>query len=73
MNVFTKSYTVIKSIPGDVNGDGVLDYYDVTKLYSCYRRQTVIDNELVKDINGDNTFNYLDIAKLYAMLREQTA
>ena len=71
--VLTQSYTVIKSIPGDVNGDGVLDYYDITKLYSCYRRQTVIDNELVKDINGDNTFNYLDIAKLYAMLREQTA
>lgn len=70
-NIFSRAYTVIHSIPGDVNGDGVLNYYDVTKLYSCYRRLTEIDNELVKDINGDGAFNYLDVAKLYNMLRNQ--
>ena len=73
INYFTQSYTVIAFILGDVNGDGVLDYYDVTKLYSCYRRQTEIDNALVKDITGDGIFNYLDIAKLSAMLRNQNS
>ena len=61
--------TVVDYVPGDVNGDGVFDYYDVTKLYACFCGKTTIANESIKDINGDGTFDYFDVAKLYAVYR----
>ena len=61
--------TVVDYVPGDVNGDGAFDYYDVTKLYACFCGKTTIDNESIKDINGDGTFDYFDVAKLYAVYR----
>lgn len=56
-------------VPGDINGDGVFDYYDVTKLYSCYRGKATISNEALLDVNKDGVFDYYDVTKLYSCYR----
>ena len=61
--------TVVDYIPGDINDDGVFDYYDVTKLYAYFCGKTTIDNTSILDVNGDGTFDYFDVSKLYAVYR----
>ncbi len=61
--------TVVDYIPGDINDDGVFDYYDVTKLYAYFCGKTTTDNTSILDVNGDGTFDYFDVAKLYAVYR----
>ena len=64
-------YTVIAFVEGDVNTDGVMDYLDVTKLYSVYQSSAAVTNARIADVNGDGVFDYLDIAKLYVLVRRQ--
>lgn len=64
-------YTVIAFVEGDVNTDGVMDYLDVTKLYSVYQSSAAVTNTRIADVNGDGVFDYLDIAKLYVLVRRQ--
>ncbi len=54
--------------PGDINGDGVFDYMDVTELYACYVGKVTVDADLC-DYNGDGAFDYYDVARLYADYR----
>jgi len=56
-------------VPGDVNGDGVFDYYDVARLYAFHRGKAVPEAGNVTDVNGDGVFDYYDVAKLYAVHR----
>ena len=51
-------------IHGDVNGDGRIDYYDVTALYAAYVSDS-FDLDTM-DINKDGIVDYYDIARLYA-------
>ena len=60
---------IIKCIPGDVNGDDVFNYFDVSKLYAYYRGLADVSEWADVDINGDGTFNYFDVSKLYAIYR----
>ena len=55
------------TIPGDISGDGVLDYFDVTALYAAYQSGEV-DTE-VMDVNHDGIVDYYDVSKLYAAFR----
>ena len=55
------------TIPGDISGDGVLDYFDVTALYAAYQSGEV-DTE-VMDVNHDGVVDYYDVSKLYAAFR----
>ena len=64
-------YTVIAFVEGDVNADGVMDYYDMTRLYSMLRESAAVTNARIADVNGDGVFDYLDITKLYALVRQQ--
>ena len=56
-------------VPGDVNGDGVFDYYDVARLYAFHRGKAVPEADTVTDVNGDGVFDYYDVSKLYAVHR----
>lgn len=55
------------TVPGDISGDGVLDYFDVTALYAAYQSGEV-DTE-VMDVNHDGIVDYYDVSKLYAAFR----
>ena len=55
------------TIPGDISGDGVLDYFDVTALYAAYQSGEV-DTD-VMDVNHDGVVDYYDVSKLYAAFR----
>ena len=57
-----------EAVPGDINGDGVFDYADITKLYACYTGKAVADADLC-DYNGDGAFDYYDVTRLYADYR----
>lgn len=60
---------ITDQVPGDINGDGTFDYYDVSKLYAYYRNKTTLSESIDKDINGDGNFDYYDVSKLYAIYR----
>lgn len=64
-------YIVIAFVEGDVNADGIMDYYDMTRLYSILRESAAVTNAKIADVNGDGVFDYLDITKLYALVRQQ--
>ncbi len=55
------------TVPGDISGDGVLDYFDVTALYAAYQSGEV--NTDVMDVNHDGVVDYYDVSKLYAAFR----
>ena len=55
------------TVPGDLDGNGVLDYFDVSALYAAYLSEEV-DAEIM-DINGDGVVDYFDVARLYAAFR----
>jgi len=63
------SIEITDKIPGDINGDEVFDYYDVSKLFAFYRNKTTLDESIDTDINGDGTFDYYDVSKLFAIYR----
>ena len=54
----------------DFNGDGTFDYYDITKLYSCFRGKTTLPEDTYTDFDGDGTFGYYDITRLYGIYRD---
>ena len=57
-----------EAVSGDINGDGVFDYADITKLYACYIGKATVDADLC-DYNGDGVFDYYDVTRLYADYR----
>lgn len=63
------SIEITDQIPGDINGDGTFDYYDVSKLYAYYRNKTTLSESVDTDVNGDGGFDYYDVSKLYAIYR----
>ena len=63
------SIEITDQIPGDINGDGTFDYYDVSKLFAVFRGKSTIDSSVDIDINGDGIFDYYDVSKLFAIHR----
>ena len=54
------------TIPGDVNGDGIVSGADVTALYNV-----LLDNAIVAgnaDVNGDGVVSGADVTALYNLL-----
>lgn len=59
-------------IPGDINGDGMINIADVAKLYAHIKGSiTITDRTILKaaDLNGDSTINIADVATLYATVK----
>ena len=54
----------------DLNSDDAFDYYDITKLYSCFRGKTSLPKDTYTDFDGDGTFGYYDITRLYGIYRD---
>ena len=54
----------------DLNSDDAFDYYDITKLYSCFRGKTTLPKDTYTDFDGDGTFGYYDITRLYGIYRD---
>lgn len=65
MTIREKTVTVIK---GDINGDGVINAFDVTELYNAVSSGKELDTALA-DINGDGVVNALDVAALFALIQ----
>ena len=62
--------TVIIYIPGDINGDGVVNNKDVVRLFrylSGFEEPVV---EAALDINGDGAVNNKDVVRLFQYLSD---
>ena len=55
------------TVPGDIDGNGVLDYFDVSALYAAYLSEEF--DSTTMDVNNDGVVDYYDVAKLYAAFR----
>lgn len=55
------------TVPGDLTGDGVLDYFDVSAIYAAYQSGEVDADTM--DVNNDGVVDYYDVSKLYAAFR----
>ena len=55
------------TVPGDIDGNGVLDYFDVSTLYAAYLSGEV--DPATMNVNNDGVVDYYDVAKLYAAFR----
>ena len=51
-------------LPGDVNGDGLVDNRDVTRLIRKIGYGSVFTVARAEDVNGDGTVNYQDVTQL---------
>ena len=52
-----EEYTFAAPCPADLNGDGVLNFFDVSVFLNAYSNQNPIG-----DFNGDGQFNFFDIS-----------
>ena len=55
-------------VKGDMNGDGVIDTFDVTELFNAISSDKELDIALA-DINGDGVVNAFDVTALYALIQ----
>lgn len=55
------------TVPGDLTGDGVLDYFDVSAIYAAYQSGEVDADTM--DVNNDGVVDYYDVSKFYAAFR----
>ena len=62
------SITVIDCIPGDINGDRVVNTKDATRLMRYYANWQVEVNEPTLDVNGDGILNTKDTTRLMRYL-----
>ena len=56
---------------GDVNGDGVIDIYDITKLNAYLKNNSIKINEKAADVNADGKITEEDATILYAYTRDE--
>lgn len=60
--------TLIDYIPGDINGDGVVNPKDTTRLMRYLAKWDVEVNEAALDVNGDGVVNTKDTTRLMRYL-----
>ena len=56
-------------IPGDINGDGVVNNKDVTRLMRYLKDPTMAVNEAALDVNGDGKVTNKDVTRLVRYLK----
>ena len=71
VRVKSKEYTVTSSKPGDVNGDGVINIYDVRMLLQYYINydgsELTISEKVKMDLNDDDKVDIYDVRILLQM------
>ena len=60
--------SVIDYVPGDINGDNVVNNKDLNRLMKYLAGDDVEVNELALDVNGDNVVNNKDLNRLMKYL-----
>ena len=61
------------ALPGDINGDGTVDVYDLQYLYEYCCDNSIITNPVILarlDVNGDGEVTISDVAAVYDRLTE---
>lgn len=64
LNTIEGTVTVFDFVPGDINGDRVLNNKDVTRFMQYIAGWDVEVNEKALDVNGDGTVNNKDVTRL---------
>ena len=64
LNITSGKITVIDYVPGDINGDGILNNKDVTRFMQYNAGWDVEVNEAALDVNGDGSVNNKDVTRL---------
>ena len=57
-------------VKGDLNGDGVIDAFDVSALYAALAAEDELDAALA-DVNGDGVIDSFDVLALYALIQSE--
>ena len=70
LNVINGSVTILDCVPGDINGDGVANLKDQTRMFQYLADWEVEVNELVLDTNGDGSVNLKDQTRLFQYLAD---
>ena len=70
LNVINGSVTVLDCVPGDINGDGVTNLKDLSRLFQYLADWDVIVNEPALDTNGDGSVNLKDQSRLFQYLAD---
>ena len=68
LTVESGGVTVTNAVAGDVNGDGVANNKDVTRLFQYLAKWSVTVSEATVDINGDGVVNNKDVTRLFQYL-----
>ena len=76
-NIIWKYYTLIESkdfIPGDVNGDGLVNVTDIVATVNCIMEKPSDGfNKEAADLNGDGEINVTDIVMMVNIIMETAA
>ena len=56
-------------IPGDVDGNGVLNIIDIARLYGNVKGSAQLEDTAAADFNGDGKINIIDVAQAYAQVK----
>lgn len=64
MKITSGRITIIECVPGDINGDNVLNNKDVTRFMQYNAGWDVSVNSLALDVNGDGNVNNKDVTRL---------
>ena len=70
---FTTTFTVVVALaytPGDINGDGIVDNKDVTRLFQYVSEWDVEVVEAALDVNGDGIVDNKDVTRLFQYVSE---
>ena len=60
-------------VPGDVNGDGIVNVGDVTLLIDIMLGSATIEDYMTPDVNGDDDVNISDLTTLIDLMLSQAA
>ena len=68
LTVISGGVSVTNAVAGDVNGDGVVNNKDVTRLFQYLAKWEVSVGAATVDVNGDGVVNNKDVTRLFQYL-----